>query len=127
MKSINLAKRRVIIADDEESNRVLMNIVLEQDGWEVSQAEDGQETLEKVLQWQPSVLILDYHMPKLTGAEVYQQLQLYGIKIAVVLVSSFIHLEEVARRLGIVYYLYKPFDITEFLKLINLAYANLIC
>lgn len=127
MKYVNLAKRRVIIADDEESNRVLMNIVLEQDGWEVSQAEDGQETLEKVLEWRPSVLILDYHMPKLTGAEVYQQLQLHGIKISVVLVSSCIHLEEVARRLGIVYYLYKPFDIADFKKKINLAYANLSC
>ncbi|MCC5637064.1 response regulator [Nostoc sp. CHAB 5844] len=127
MKNIISEKCRVLIADDDECLQVLLTFLLEQEGWEVKQASDGKEALEKVLQWQPNLLILDYQMPKLTGAEVYQKLQLQGIELVVVLISSYIDLEKLAASLGIVYYLPKPFEIPDFLKIINLAYENLIC
>jgi two-component system, response regulator, stage 0 sporulation protein F len=69
-------------------------------------------------------LILDYQMPRLTGVQVYQHLQLYGIKLPVVLISANTELEKIASCLGIAYYLHKPFDIAEFMKTINSAYKN---
>ncbi|MBE9050668.1 response regulator [Nostocales cyanobacterium LEGE 11386] len=127
MKYENAGKRRVVVADDEEGNRLFLTFVLEQEGWEVSEARDGKEALEKVLKLRPDLLILDYQMPKLTGGEVYQHLQLHEIKLEVVLISSYTELEKLALSLGIVYYLNKPFEITDFLKTINSAYERLLC
>lgn len=127
MKYTNSVQRRAIIADDDEGNRALFTILLEQEGWEVNEAIDGKEALEKVLQWQPDLLILDYKMPRLTGAEVYQRLQLHGIELTVILISSYLELENLASNLGIAYYLHKPFELTDFLKTINLACKDLIC
>jgi len=119
-----LDKPRAIIADDEESCRVCMAAVLEQEGWEVTEARDGEEALEKVFRLQPNLLILDYQMPKLTGEEVYQHLQLHRVKLATILISSNLELEKLASCLGIIYYLHKPFEITDFLKTVNSACEN---
>lgn len=121
----DLEKKKALIADDEYNNRLCLTFTLEGEGWEVNQAQDGRETIEKVLKWQPDLLILDNQMPKLTGVEVYQHLQLSGIiKPAVVLISANSELEKIASCLGIAYYLHKPFDIAEFIKTINYAYEN---
>ncbi len=80
-----------------------------------------------MLKLRPNLLLLDYQMPKLTGAEVYQHLQSYGIKLEVVLISSYTELEKLALGLGIVYYLNKPFEIPDLLKAINSAYEKFLC
>jgi len=121
MKNINLQKRKALIADDDESNQLCLTIALEKEGWEVKQARDGEEAIEKVLVWQPDLLILDNQMPKLTGVEVYQYLQLHEIKLAVVMISGDSELEKIASCLGIAYYLQRPFDLAEFIQTINSA------
>ncbi|MBO3458000.1 response regulator [Aetokthonos hydrillicola Thurmond2011] len=120
----NSAKNKVIIADDEPTYRRCITFILEHEGWEVTEAQNGREAIEMVLKERPNVLILDYQMPELTGAEVYRYLQLHKIKLPVILVSSNNNLEELASHLGITYYLRKPFDLPEFLKTINSAYQN---
>lgn len=122
MKYKKSEKLSVLIADDEESYRICLTLILQQEGWEVSQARNGKEALEKVLQDQPDLLILDYLMPELTGDKVYQHLQLHKIKLGVVLISSYTELQRLASCLGIVHFLHKPFDITEFLTTIQSAY-----
>ncbi|MER3492470.1 MAG: two-component system response regulator [Mastigocladus sp. ERB_26_2] len=124
MKQKISEKRTVLIADDQESYRFLFTFILEQEGWEVSVAKNGREALEKVLKQQPDLLILDNRMPELTGAEVCQCLQLHGIKLAVVMVSSHTNLKTLASSLGIFYFLEKPFEISDFMKIIESAYEN---
>ncbi|BAY32879.1 response regulator receiver domain protein [Nostoc carneum NIES-2107] len=121
-----MGKRKVLVADDEESNRTVMTFILKQEGWEVSEACNGKEALDKVLKEQPDLLILDNRMPILTGIQVYQQLQLHGIKIAVVLVSGNNNLKKAASSVGIVHFIHKPFDFTDFLQKVNSAYEYLI-
>ena len=126
MMDKSLKKLKALIADDEDSNQICFTVALEKEGWEVKQAKDGQEAIEKILAWQPDILILDQQMPKLTGAEVYQYLQLQGIKLAVVMVSGDSKLEKIASYLGITYYLQRPFDMVEFIQTIDSAYQNFI-
>ncbi|WP_066426610.1 response regulator [Anabaena sp. 4-3] len=126
MQSDNLVKPRILIADDEESHRTLLTLILEEEGWDVREAKNGKEALEKILKEQPEVLILDNHMPELTGVEVYQHLQEKGIKLAVIMVSSCVKIEEIASSLGIFYFLNKPFDIPDLINMINCAYKNFL-
>ncbi|BAY98317.1 response regulator receiver domain protein [Tolypothrix tenuis PCC 7101] len=120
----SLAKRKLVIADDDSDSRTMLAFLLEQEGWEVMEAKDGKEALEQVLTQQPDLLILDNRMPELTGAEVYQNLQARGIKLAVVLVTAYNQVDELASSLGISYFVNKPYDITKLLTTIESAYEN---
>jgi len=65
----------VLIADDNEPNRELLEVYLAGVECEIVTAVDGADTLEKVAEFRPDVLLLDVMMPKLSGFEVCQRLK----------------------------------------------------
>lgn len=67
--------KKVLIADDKETGRELVRTVLENTGYEVYEAKDGAEALEKARQIQPDLIILDLHMPILDGFGVIAELR----------------------------------------------------
>ncbi len=68
-------RSRVLIADDNEPNRELLEVYLADLDCEIATAVDGRDTLDKVAAFQPDVILLDVMMPKLSGFEVCQQLK----------------------------------------------------
>ena len=68
-------KSRVLIADDNEPNRELLEVYLAALDCEIQTAVDGADTLEKVALFEPDVILLDVMMPKLSGFEVCQRLK----------------------------------------------------
>ena len=68
-------KSRVLIADDNEPNRELLEVYLADLDCEIGTAIDGRDTLDKVASFHPDVILLDVMMPKLSGFEVCQQLK----------------------------------------------------
>jgi two-component system alkaline phosphatase synthesis response regulator PhoP len=68
-------KARVLIADDNEPNRELLEVYLAGIDCEIATAIDGADTLAKVESFHPDVLLLDVMMPKLSGFEVCQRLK----------------------------------------------------
>lgn len=75
MNITETATSKVLIADDNLQNCELLDAYLEDQGYQVAMAYDGQETLEKVREWQPDLILLDIMMPKLSGYEVCQKLR----------------------------------------------------
>lgn len=63
-------KTRILVADDEQRNRIALTDLLVSQGYEVLQACDGMEALEKTKDLSPDVILLDIKMPKLNGLEV---------------------------------------------------------
>ncbi|AFY44681.1 response regulator transcription factor [Nostoc sp. PCC 7107] len=124
MNSKNSGKRKILIADDDDDSREMLSFLLEEEGWEVKEAKNGEEALEILIKEQPDLLILDNRMPKLTGVEVCKHLQAQGIKIAIVLATAHGYLDELASSLGIAHFISKPYDIPELLKTIESAYKN---
>lgn len=124
MTTPQLEMRKILIADDDEDSRVLLTFVLEQEGWDVAEARNGREALEKALQYQPDVLVLDNRMPELTGTEVYQRLKAEGVNLGVVLATAYGELAELAASLNIAHFISKPFDIPELLACIESAYQD---
>ena len=72
---INLSGSRVLIADDNEQNRELLDAYLADEDYEILMANDGQETMEVVDAQQPDVILLDIMMPRMSGYEVCEQLK----------------------------------------------------
>lgn len=57
----------ILIVDDEPMVRHLLQYLLKMDGFQVDQACDGMDALDKVEQACPDLILLDYMMPKLDG------------------------------------------------------------
>lgn len=119
-----MAEERVLVVDDrEESIDFVVNYVLKPKGYRVIKARDGQEGLQKALEQNPDLIILDVQMPKMDGMEVLRALRAEGRDTPVILMT-FHGSEELvvqAFRLGVKDYVIKPFQAEEMLSAIERA------
>lgn len=65
----------VLVVDDEERIRRLLKMYLEREGYQVEQAEDGESALEKALEFDYDLILLDLMMPGMDGIQVCEQLR----------------------------------------------------
>ncbi len=66
---------RILIADDNDANRELLEAYLINIDCELETSVDGQDTLEKIEAFKPDLVLLDVMMPKLSGFEVCRQIK----------------------------------------------------
>ena len=85
---------RVLIADDHEVMRLGIRNLLElQPGWSIcAEANNGQEAVEKTLQYHPDIIIMDITMPVMNGLEAALQITQKEPQIPVILFS--LHLSD---------------------------------
>jgi two-component system, OmpR family, alkaline phosphatase synthesis response regulator PhoP len=72
---IDISSSRVLIADDIQQNRELLEAYLADEGYEILMASDGQQTMQLVDQQQPDLILLDIMMPRMSGYEVCSQIK----------------------------------------------------
>jgi len=70
-----MPKSKILIADDNTTNVELLEVYLNEVDCEVATAVDGRDTLDKVAEFQPDLILLDIMMPKLSGFEVCKKLK----------------------------------------------------
>ena len=70
-----MAASKILIADDNLTNVELLEAYLGDVDCEIGVAADGHETLQKVVEFQPDLILLDIMMPKLSGFEVCKMLK----------------------------------------------------
>lgn len=75
MQSSEIVAQTVLVADDEDDVIELVRYRLENDGYRVLTASDGEAALQLVRDEHPDVCVLDVMMPKLGGLEVLAQLR----------------------------------------------------
>ena len=71
----NPANKLVLIVDDDESIRKLIEFVVKKEGFKVEKAMDGEEALRKARQISPDLILLDLMLPKFGGVEILRELQ----------------------------------------------------
>jgi len=113
-------KNRILIADDNQPNRELLEAYLSEVDCDVEHAADGQDTLEKVKSFRPDLILLDVMMPKLSGFEVCQKLKADAgtRKIMILMVTALNEAGDIERavKAGTDDFLSKPVNKTELLK-----------
>ena len=67
--------RRVLLIDDDDFGRKAMREGLQQNGWEVTEAENGRVALLRLPEVQPNLIILDLMMPEMDGFEFLEELR----------------------------------------------------
>ncbi|MGE0094669.1 MAG: phosphate regulon transcriptional regulator PhoB [Alphaproteobacteria bacterium] len=68
-------KPRVLIVEDEPALVTLLRYNLEREGFDVSEATDGEEAMVSVAEQRPDLIVLDWMLPHLSGLEVCRQLR----------------------------------------------------
>jgi PleD family two-component response regulator len=110
-------KIRVLVVDDEKSNVELLCRCLNQEGYEVAAAYNGQEALASVNASAPDLILLDVLMPVLDGLSVCQRLrsEFATRSMPIILLSARNTLEDRLKglRAGVDDYIGKPFDLEE--------------
>ena len=119
-------KPRILVADDEEASRQGLATLLTNWGYEVVEAADGQEALEKALAFLPAVAIIDLVMPGLDGLELLKSLQAEASFVAIIILTGHGTVETAvsAMKQGAYDYLTKPVDIPRLKVLIQKALQN---
>jgi DNA-binding response OmpR family regulator len=115
----------ILVIDDDWSFRQLVGNVLLADGIDVEVAADGQEALVRAAARRPALVLLDWIMPgphpAVTAAILRSAL---GPDIPLVLMSGWSGASELARDLGAVAYLHKPFEIEQLLATVRTALCS---
>jgi len=102
----------ILVADDTQSIRSTLSILLEEEGFSVRLASNGEEALAEYARRRPDMLILDIMMPKRNGYNVLKQIRRTDPSLPVIFLSAKGSPSDVALglNLGSDDYLPKPFD-----------------
>lgn len=71
-------KSRVLVVDDEPNILLSLEFILEEEGFDVATATDGEEALEAARRFSPDIVLLDVAMPRRDGYEVCRLLKQAG-------------------------------------------------
>ena len=111
---------RILIADDNPANCELLQAFLADVNCEIELAVDGQETLDKVVSYQPDLILLDVMMPRLNGFEVCKQLKEdpQNRRIMILMVTALNEIGDIERAVaaGTDDFLSKPVNQVELVK-----------
>ena len=68
-------KPRILVADDDDGLRQLLRMILQREGFEVIEAADGEQTLARAADSDPTLILLDVMMPGMDGYDVCRRLK----------------------------------------------------
>ena len=113
-------KYKILIADDEAEIRNMLKLYLEQEGYEVFEAEDGESGLSQLKLYKPDLIVLDIMMPKIDGYHVLQKLrQESNIQVVILSAKNEDSEKILGLNLGADDYIAKPFNPLEAVARIN--------
>src|SRR4030043_1292704 len=106
--------RKIMIVEDETDLREKLNLMIRKEGFETLTAEDGDDFLSKIDDFQPDLVTLDVMMPGLNTREILDKLKEKKTKPKIILLTVVRYSEEEKQKLhqmGIVDYVTKPFEL----------------
>jgi DNA-binding NtrC family response regulator len=103
---------KILIADDEPSNRKILAQELTHKGFAVDTARGGREALGKIESAPPDLVVLDFMMPDMSGLEVLKELRNRGNDTPVILITAYGSVERAVEvmKAGAYDFITRPFD-----------------
>ncbi len=113
----------VLIIDDDDSLRRVMELTLKGAGYEVATATGGKSGLDQFTKRQPDLVITDVQMPDLSGYEVLRRIKQQAPQTIVIVITAFGTIEKAVRamREGAYDYITKPFGKNELVAIVSRA------
>lgn len=118
----------VAVVDDDVSVRKALGRLLTASSFEINTYSSAREFLKSLSVRQPDCLVIDLHMPELTGIELQHQLTRAGVRIPTIVITASTYeetgLEERCKKAGATALLFKPLHHMTLVETINSAVAN---
>ena len=113
--------KKILVADDEPDIVEALKIRFEIDGYEVIEAYNGEECLEKAKKELPDLIIMDVTMPQMDGYEAVKEIKRdEAIKnIPIFMLTGKDQMEDIFRMEGVQEYIVKPYDYGALLGLVQ--------
>lgn len=114
-------KQRILVVEDDLSILTGVSMNLKFEGYDVEQAQDGADGLQKAINTSPDLVVLDVMLPKMNGLEVIKELRARGLKTPVIVLSARGQEPDkiMGLNLGADDYVVKPFGLNELLARIK--------
>ena len=113
-------KPSMVVIEDSEEARLLLDTFFGSQGYRVALATDGVEGVERVRAVRPDIVLLDFSLPKLSGTGVLMQLKAdpktRDIPVLMCTTNSQLGAVEKCCEIGAVGYILKPLDLTKALE-----------
>lgn len=102
---------KVLIVDDDKTTVMLLQTLLELDGFEIKTVGRGSDVLSTVAEFEPDVILMDYHLSDMEGIDVLRDLRNHSeyAQLPVVMASG-LDVEEKVTAAGANMFLVKPFE-----------------
>ena len=114
---------KILIVDDEPNIVLAIDFLLQREGYHTEKAYDGLQALEKVVDFQPDIVILDVMMPGMNGFELGQKIRqmplLEQTKIIFLTAKGTMNDKQTGYASGAEVYMIKPFDNDELVATVN--------
>lgn len=114
-------RKRILVVEDDADVRQSIVQSLEVMGHAVTSVSSGPAALEALNESQPDLLIVDYVMPIMNGAELIGRVQATWPQISIILATGYADMESVGRVLGAKSILKKPFGVTTLAEAVHQA------
>ena len=114
---------RILVVDDSASMRQMVSFTLRSSGYDVIEAVDGQDALDKVAGRQVDLVLTDQNMPRMDGLTLIRQLRVQDrfkrTPILVLTTESSDEMKQAGRAAGATGWMVKPFDPARLLEVIG--------
>ena len=108
----------IMVVDDDAGLRFTLQTLLEDEGFSVVLAGDGQEALAKLTDPLPSLMLLDIMMPRMDGFALAREMEERGLRpsVPIVVLTADGKAAQNARRMGAEGFVAKPFAVDDILS-----------
>jgi two-component system, NtrC family, response regulator PilR len=118
-----MIKDKILVADDEQSMREFLDIMLKKEGYKVSLASNGEEVVKLVDNDLFDLVLLDIRMPKLDGISALKKIKSTSPETIVIMITAYASADTAIKAMkeGAYDYITKPFKVEEIKLIINNA------
>ncbi len=118
-----MIKDKILVADDEQSMREFLDIMLKKEGYKVSLASNGEEVVKMIDNDLFDLVLLDIRMPKLDGISALKKIKAIAPETIVIMITAYASADTAIKAMkeGAYDYITKPFKVEEIKLIINNA------
>ena len=112
---------RIMVVDDEKIQREMLSGFLKSQGYEVTEAADGMDAIEKFRQEHIQLVLLDHRMPDMNGDEVLETIRNLNPNVPAIMITAYGAVDTAVRvmKLGAVDFIEKPVDLEALMQRIQ--------
>ncbi|MFW6222281.1 MAG: response regulator [Bacteroidota bacterium] len=112
-------KKKVLVAEDDPQSRKLMELILEESGYDFLLTRDGKEAVEKFSDYKPDIVLTDLFMPNMNGIQTFLAIRQIDANVPVLAFTGACSDEDMeeAKQLGFDEFIPKPIEQDKLLEI----------